>query len=53
MREVLAHPTTERAIKMLKRLAPRVYMMAMARRSDGKASTTSASRMIQKSVRPP
>ena len=55
-RTILAVPaqfTRLKAMKMFTRPPPMVYMTTMARRREGKASITSARRMMIKSVFPP
>ena len=53
IRAVPAQFTRLKAIKILISPPPMVYMTTMANKRDGKASITSARRMIIKSVLPP
>ena len=46
-------PTMPTAIMALVRLGPRIAVMAMASRIDGKASRMSMTRMITRSSQPP
>ena len=52
-RDMPAHPTTERAMKILSRPRPSANMTAIAKSRSGKAKRTSAVRMISRSIQRP